>query len=104
MSNFPIVLAAYNTSNALPAWAAVRTVIGHGPESVHLKEVQQNVDDFFNPAVSNDERMKIINQFSIRYLIWGPNEREMGAWNPAGWSSLSRIYQNTTVQIYAVNQ
>ncbi len=104
VSNFPIVLAAYNTSNALPAWAAVRTVIGHGPESVHLKEVQQNVDDFFNPAVSNDERMKIIDQFSIRYLIWGPNEREMGAWNPAGWSSLSRIYQNTTVQIYAVNQ
>ena len=102
MSNFPVVLAAYNTSNPLPAWAPVRTVIGHGPESVHLAEVQQKVDDFFNPASSDDNRIKIIDQFSIRYLIWGPARKRDGSWNPADWSSLSRIYQNTTVQIFEV--
>ena len=102
-SNFPTVMAAYSTSNELPAWAPVRTVIGHGPESVHLKDVEKEVGAFFNPATGNDERIKIIDQFSIRYLIWGPAERDMGTWNPADWSGLNKIYQNTTVQIFEVN-
>ncbi len=102
MSNYPVVLAAYEPSNALAAWAPVRTVIGHGPESVHLPEMQQAVENFFNPATGDNERIKLIDQFSVRYLVWGPAERELGSWNPTDWSRLNRIYQNTTVQIFKV--
>ncbi len=38
-----IVLAAFETGNALPAWAPLRVIIGHGPESVQLAELEPQV-------------------------------------------------------------
>ena len=35
-----VVLTSYTTGNALPAWAPVQVVIGHGPESVDLARLQ----------------------------------------------------------------
>ncbi len=34
-----VVLAAYETGNPMPAWAPVRVLVGHGPESIHLSEL-----------------------------------------------------------------
>ena len=42
-----LVLTAFETGNALPAWAPVRVVIGHGPESVGLTELQPRVEAMF---------------------------------------------------------
>ena len=104
VEKFPVVLAAYDTSNSIPAWAAVRTVIGHGPESVHLEETTKEVKECFDAKTTNDRRSKIFDQYSIRYLIWGPAERELGAWDPMSWSGLERIYQNSTYQIFEVKK
>ena len=104
VTKYPVVLAAYEPSNSLAAWAPVRTVIGHGPESVHLDEVKVQVADFFNPELSDDKRMMIIEQYSIKYILWGPAERQLGSWKPADWSKVTKIYQNTTEQIFEVNQ
>lgn len=104
VDKFPVVLAAYDTSNAIPAWAAVRTVIGHGPESVNLEETKREVKECFDAKTTGDRRNIIIDQYSVRYLIWGPAERELGSWDPGSWSGLERIYQNSTYQIFEVKQ
>ncbi len=104
VKNFPVVMAAYDTSNTIPAWAAVRTVIGHGPESVNLEETKREVKECFDSKTTDDRRNIIFDQYSIRYLIWGPAERELGSWDPVSWSELERLYQNSTYQIFEVKQ
>ncbi len=77
-----IVLAAFETGNPLPAWAPVRVVIGHGPESVQLKELRPEVASFYNAATSDTDRRLFLEKFAVTYVFWGPEEQRLGQWDP----------------------
>jgi hypothetical protein len=100
--DFPVVLAGFETSNALPAWAPVRTIIGHGPESIHMTQVMPAVEGFYQADLKQDERTKFLREFNIRYVIWGPGERKLGDLNPEEITGLKLIFQNTTYQVFEV--
>lgn len=97
-----VVLAAYETGNALPAWAPVRVVIGHGPESVDLSELRPKVTRFFSASTPEKERLKFISELGIDYVYWGPAERALGDWCPEGQPYLLPVYQQNAYTIYEV--
>ena len=99
---FPVVIGAYDTSNALPAWTPVRTLIGHGPESIHLKEIQPRVEAFFKADTPAADRQALINEFKIRYIIWGPAEKALGTWDPGTLPGFSKVYQNASYQVFEI--
>lgn len=103
-NGFPIILAAFDTANALPAWAAVRTLIGHGPESVHLKEIQPRVEAVFYSETNNKDRQKLFDEFNIQYIFWGPTEKKLGSWDPSTMPGVKPIYQNGTCAIFEVGK
>lgn len=78
-----VVLSAFETGNALPAWAPLRVVIGHGPESGHLAEIQPQVAAFYQVSSSDAWRQEFLRQFGVQYVFWGPAERKLGDWNLA---------------------
>jgi len=83
-----IVLASFETSNPLPAWAPVRVVAGHGPETAGLAELQPRIDNFYQNSGSDEERLKLIVDQQINYVIHGPGERNIGDWDPNRWECL----------------
>lgn len=99
-----IVLASYVTSNSLPAWAMVRTVIGHGPESVGGKELRKRVQCFYDSACTNLDRTTLVFELGIEYVIWGPNERRSGSWDPRGAPFLEQVYNEKDYWIFAVKK
>ncbi|QYK50523.1 MAG: hypothetical protein KF701_08995 [Anaerolineales bacterium] len=70
-----IVLAAYDTGNALPAWAPVRVVIGHGPETVGLNGLEQDVFAFYFRDTPDEQRKAILQAHGVDFVAWGPAER-----------------------------
>jgi hypothetical protein len=101
-AGYPVVLASFDTANALPAWAAVRTPIGHGPESISLKAVQPKVEQFYQAETSDARRTEFVDEFKVAYVIWGPRERKIGSWNLDSSSWLKPVYQNATYQVFEV--
>jgi hypothetical protein len=97
-----VVLAAYDTSNALPAWVPVRTLIGHGPESIHLAKIRPEVESFYQSSTSDQTRMDLIQQFQIDYVFYGPEEQALGTWSPDSFDRLSPVYQAGNWKIYRV--
>jgi hypothetical protein len=97
-----VVLTAYETGNALPAWAPVRVVIGHGPESVKLAELEPQVRAFYTADTLDIQRMDLIRQFDVRYVLWGPAERALGSWSPYQADYLHPVYQSGTYQLFQV--
>ena len=95
-----VVLASFDTSNALPAWAPLRVVIGHGPESVGLAELRPRVEAFYSQASSDEERIQFLEEQGVRYVIWGPLERKLGQWDPGTASYLKKIHEIGEFQIY----
>ncbi len=77
-----VVLAAFETSNTLPAYAPVRVLLGHGPESVGASVLQPQVADFYRAATPDAQRLGLIRQYHIRFVVWGPAERALGDWQP----------------------
>ena len=71
------VVCAFSTGNALPAWAPVRVVVGHGPESVHLPEYQEQVRQFYCGEISVDEALEWLSVNRIKYIILGPAESDL---------------------------
>lgn len=96
------VLAAYETSNALPAWAPVIVPIGHGPESINGEELKQQVKAVYGSTVSTDERLAWLTDQEVSYLYYGPIEQALGDWNPQEDEYILEVYRSQTVSIYEV--
>lgn len=97
-----VVLASYDTSTRLPAFVPVRVPIGHGPESLHLSEIQPRIEAFFHEGTSESTRDQLVREFHARYIFWGPTERRLGGWDIASWNRLERVYAEDGYEIYEV--
>ena len=97
-----VVLASYETSNPLPAWAPLRTMIGHGPESFQLDKVKDRVELFFHSSTNDEERLELLGEFQVRYVFWGPNERDLGSWQPSQADYLQAWYEKDGYQVFRV--
>jgi uncharacterized membrane protein len=99
-----VVLASYPTGNAMPAWAPVRVLIGHGPESAGLADLQPRVEHFFKESTTDEDRRALIDEFGVSYLFYGPAERSLGSWAPASAPFLERIYEDDPYVIFRVKE
>jgi len=97
-----LVMAAFESGNVLPAWAPVRVVIGHGPESADLQTMSSIVGGFYDDEMSDEERIDFIHDKDIGYVWRGPHEWELGSWDPAGVDFLTLIYRQGDYEIYRV--
>lgn len=95
-----VVLSAYETGNALPAFAPARVVIGHGPESAGLEELRPEVRGFYQQETVDAMRVGMLQEWRVRYVFWGPNERSLGDWQPGQAGFLRLIYQDKGYEIY----
>jgi hypothetical protein len=97
-----VVAAAYETANALPAWAPMRVVAGHGPETPSLAVLLPQVERLFEPATGDAAREAFLTEHGVRYVLIGPHEAAIGDWRPAGGSRYLRVYQESGYSIYQV--
>ena len=97
-----IVLASYDSSNPLPAWAPVRTLTGHGPESVNLQLYEKAIKEFFSEETSQDVRINILGSNDVDFVFWGPNEKALGSWDPGTDENIVLIYDQGNYKIYSV--
>lgn len=96
------VLASFSTGNVVPAWAPVRVVIGHGPESVDLAHLAPQVEAFYTESASTQARQKFLDEHDVRFVFYGPFEMMMGRWNPDQSSILVEVYSGGEYQIFEV--
>ena len=96
-----VVLAAYQTSNALPAWTPVRVVAGHGPETTGLAELTPRIAGFFDVLTTAETRLALLEAERVDYLFYGPTERTLGGWDPTSWDCLRLAYASEAYAIYS---
>jgi hypothetical protein len=99
-----VVLASYQTSNALPAWAPVRVVIGHGPESINGPELRKDVECFYQTSCTDAFRTRFIRELGVQAVLWGPNEKQLGDWDPRSAPFLEQVYHENDDWVFRVKQ
>jgi hypothetical protein len=97
-----VVLAAYDTGNALPAWTPQFVMLGHGSETAHFAEIKRDVADFFDAQTTEKVRLRLLSDFYVDYIAWGPAERSLGDWNPRQAEYLEMVYAQGEYAIFKV--
>jgi uncharacterized membrane protein len=97
-----VVMAAYDTGNLLPTRALVRSFVGHGPQSVNADAKQSQVRAFYGDAMTDGERVALLEAYRVAYVFYGPAERALGAFSPTSLPELRQVYANDVAQIYQV--
>lgn len=94
------VLCSWDTGSFVPAWAGNRVVIGHWAETLDVAEKKREVERFFDAATSPQAREEIVEKYGVRYLLYGPNERSLGGYDPGADPLWARAFANEGVRIY----
>jgi len=102
-----VVLSAPSTGNVLPAYADVRAYVGHGPETIGYAGKSDQVRRFFSGAMSEAERLALLEGFDVAYVFYGPAERALSgssvtAAAPRWTDTMQRVYSRHGYNIYAV--
>ena len=96
-----IILTTYRTGNVLPAYAPVKVFLGHGPETAEWTEKRKLVETFFGTDDETFQR-RLLQEYNISYLFYGPAERALGDFAPAEVTYLEKVYDDGAIQIYRV--
>ncbi len=97
-----VVMASFETGNVLPAWAPVRVPMGHGPESVGLVQARTDVETFYAKGTSDSARQSLLAKYQIRFVLQGPSERALGAWDATSASYLTPVFASSGIRIFSV--
>ena len=96
-----LVLTSYRSGNILPAYAPMRVVIGHGPESVNLAVLQPQVAWFYEGGFE-ESTCAWLEEQEIDVVYWGPYEREFGDEGVAPVGCLEVMYAEGDIRVYEV--
>ncbi len=97
-----VVLASYPTGNLLPAWAPVRVIIGHGPESASLEQLRPEVEAVFDGDTSDDHRLAMLRAHDVAFVFYGPEEQSLGSWDPDSARYVALAWDQGDYRVYRV--
>jgi hypothetical protein len=97
-----VALSAYATGNALPAYTPLRAYIGLGTETLRLAEKGPRVAAFYAAATPDADRLALLRDGGIDFVLLGPHERALGAFDASAAPYLLRRFQSGGYAVYEV--
>jgi len=99
-----VVLTGFRTGTALPAYAPLRVVIGHGVESIGLEDNLGRVEAFYQGKMSEAGQHEFIEENHILYVFYGDEERQGSDRDLRDRPFLKPIYNSEGYQVYVVTK
>jgi len=90
-----VILAAPDVGLWVPAWTGARVVAGHPFETLYVEEKLEQTYGWYEGQNCAD----VIEQYDVRYIIVGPQERDMGS--DACTSDLTPVFEYNSVTVYS---
>ncbi len=97
-----VILSSYNTGNFLPAVVGAKAFLGHGPETAYSDAKRELVKQFYSADTADGWRREFLRQWPITYVFFGPQEKQVGQFDPAQVDYLTLVYDRDGYQIYQV--
>ncbi len=95
-----VVLTGFDTGNALPAYAPIFVVIGHGPESAYLELLEPQVEAFYQGMLDKGRVNSLLDDWNVDYVWFGPREKLLGTWHPPVGFGLEMVLESGDYVLY----
>jgi hypothetical protein len=94
------VLASRMSGSFIPAWAGNRVFLGHWDQTISYSEKEKAVERFLDAETAPERRRTLVEQYGVVYLFHGPNEREIGDYDPDDDPFWEPVFANDQITIY----
>jgi hypothetical protein len=94
------ILCSYWVGNYIPARIGHRVFWGHWNLTIDFVGKRRLAETFFHVQTDDRVRRKILEEYSIAYLFYGPQERALGDFNPEDKPYLTKTFSNSEVSVY----
>lgn len=97
-----VVLSAFVVGHFIPGLTGDRAFLGNAVMTIDFGRKREMVDAFFDSATSDSQRQALISKYGIRYVFYGPAERQLGEYDPETLHLWSRAFSSPLVKVYQV--
>jgi hypothetical protein len=98
-----VVLTAETLGSMIPAYAGNTVVVGHGNQTVYFEQKMAAVKRFYQNQMNALGQAEFLSTNRVKYIFWGPEEREISGLNQAPNWPWPTVYNNQGVVIYQVS-
>ena len=99
-----VVVTAFETGNALPAWVPVRVVLGHPVETVQFEQATRMVAELYAGKTSTEALCQWTTEKDIAWIFYGPHERALGPFPLRRARGLQLAYREQGIEIFRVDE
>ncbi|MFZ6028802.1 MAG: hypothetical protein ACOYYS_13890 [Chloroflexota bacterium] len=97
-----VVLSASDVGQYIPSRTGARAFIAHWAMTKDLYEKQALVEAFFDAATPAADRLKVIEEYSVDYVLVGASERELGGFDASEAAFLQPCFSLPKASVYCV--
>jgi hypothetical protein len=97
-----VVLSSLALGQFVPVYADARTFLGHWAQTAHYYDKERAVAAFFDPRTSDAERLALVDRYGITYVMFSPEERALGPYDPARSAMFEPAFSDGATVIYRV--
>ncbi len=98
-----VVLSSLTVGQYVPAVSGNTAFLAHWAQTVDFYDKQERVAQFLDSFTYDEDRLDTVCTFGVDYVFYGPAERELGDYDPAGSAWLAEVFSASLVEIYHVN-
>jgi uncharacterized membrane protein len=95
-----IVFSGLTLGMHIPGVAGNKVYLGHWAQTVDYYDKQANVSAFFQKSTPDSQRLAILKEFGVAYVMYGRDERSLGDLDPAQVPGLTLVFDAGETQIY----
>lgn len=96
-----VVLSSLALGQYIPAESGAHAFLAHWAQTVDYYNKEAAVARFFDPAAPDRERLELVQEFGVDYVIDGPAEQALGAQRLEGNPHFTRVFGSGAVNVYA---
>ena len=97
-----VVLSSLDTGQYVPAISGKHAFLAHWAQTVNYHEKVKLVDEFYSDEATNEMRSKLIRNYEIQYVFYGPAEKKLGNFRPAEMEFLELVFSTPLAEVYLV--
>jgi hypothetical protein len=98
-----VTLSSLTVGQYVPALTGTHAFLAHWAQTVDFYNKSTMVKGFFAMSTSDEARQKILRQYGVDYVFYGPAEQAMGDYSPGQSSFLTLVFSAPRVKVYAVS-
>lgn len=104
-----VVLSSLSLGQYVPALTGARAFLAHWAQTLDFYGKEAMVTAFFTDTTTDAQRLEVLKQYSVDYVIFSNQERDLdtakanGGYDPSASPFLTDVYHNDLATVYKVN-